>query len=109
MQTISSLSPRARWSRLGERSVAQPGSAPALALVPVLSSSGSFQGQFGIALAYLLVFSLGVLFSMGLFGLGLGLVQQRLQSASLRLFQYSQYVIASASILFGGFWLSQSL
>jgi len=85
------------------------GSAPALALVPVLTSNGSFQGQFGIALAYLLVFSLGVLFSMGLFGLGLGLMQQRLQSVSLRLFQYSQYLIASASILFGGFWLSQSL
>jgi len=85
------------------------GSAPALALVPVLTSSSSFQGQLGMALAYLLVFSLGVLFSMGLFGLGLGLVQQRLQSVSLRLFQYSQYLIASASILFGGFWLSQSL
>ena len=85
------------------------GSAPALALVPVLSHDISTQGQLGLAAGYLIVFSFGVLLAMGLFGLGLGLMQNKLQTLNARIFRWSQYFIALASIVFGGFWLSQSL
>lgn len=80
------------------------GSAPALALVPVVT-----QGQFSTALGYLLVFSLGVTLAMASFGLGFGAVQHRLQRLSYRLFQASRYLVASGSVVLGGFWLSQSL
>ena len=79
------------------------GSAPALALVPVVT-----QGQFGVAVTYLLVFSLGVLLAMTVFGLGFGSVQSWLQRQSLRLFQVSRYLVASGSVGLGGYWLSQS-
>ena len=80
------------------------GSAPSLALVPIMA-----EGQLGAAIGYLLIFSLGVLCSMMLFGLGLGLFQQKLQQLSLQLFKYSRYLIASVSVLLGGFWVMQSL
>lgn len=79
------------------------GSAPALALVPVVS-----QGQFGIAVTYLVVFSVGVLLAMSVFGLGFGGLQAWLQRQSLRLFQVSRYLVASGSVGLGGYWLSQS-
>ncbi len=85
------------------------GSAPALALVPLMSQASSGTGQFGLAVGYLIVFSLGVLLAMALFGLGLGMMQQKLQAFNTRIFQWSQYLIAVGSILFGGFWLSQTL
>lgn len=85
------------------------GSAPALALVPLVSQGAGTLTQVGLAMAYLVVFSLGVLLAMALFGLGLGLTQQKLQAFNVRFFQWSQYLIASGSILLGGFWLSQSL
>jgi len=84
------------------------GSAPALALVPLVSK-GVASEQLALAVVYLIVFSLGVLIAMALFGLGLGLAQQKLQTFNTRFFQWSQYLIASGSILLGGFWLSQSL
>ncbi len=80
------------------------GSASALALVPVIT-----QGQMTIAIAYILVFSLGVLFSMLCFGLGLGVLQQKLQRVSERLFKWNQYLIASASVVLGSYWLSQAV
>jgi hypothetical protein len=84
------------------------GSAPALALVP-LASQGAVSEQLGFAVIYLIVFSIGVLLAMALFGLGLGFAQQKLQAFNIRFFRWSQYLIASGSILLGGFWLSQSL
>jgi len=84
------------------------GSAPALALVPLVSH-GAASEQLGLAVVYLIVFSLGVLLAMALFGLGLGFAQQKLQTFNTRFFQWSQYLIASGSIILGGFWLSQSL
>ena len=78
------------------------GSASALALVPVIA-----HGQLVVAVAYLLVFSMGVLLSMLCFGLGLGIVQRKLQHLSESLFKWNQYLIASASVILGGYWLSQ--
>jgi sulfite exporter TauE/SafE len=80
------------------------GSAPSLALVPIMA-----EGQLGAAVVYLVIFSLGVLFSMMMFGLGLGLFQQKMQQVSVRFFQFSRYLIASTSVLLGGFWLAQSI
>jgi len=80
------------------------GSAPALALVPIV-----MQGQLTVAVTYLLVFSLGVLISMVTFGAMLGQVQVKLQHFNVKLYQASRYLIASASVVLGGVWLSQSL
>ncbi|MFT5718545.1 MAG: hypothetical protein ACJAWS_002582 [Oleiphilaceae bacterium] len=85
------------------------GSAPALALIPFVSQGASPSEQLGVAVIYLIVFSIGVLLSMALFGLGLGAVQQKLRGFNIQFFQWSQYLIAVASIVLGGFWLSQSL
>jgi len=84
------------------------GSAPALALVPLVSQ-GAASEQLGLAVVYLIVFSLGVLLAMALFGLGLGFAQQKLQAFNTRFFQWSQYLIATGSIVLGSFWLSQSI
>jgi cytochrome c biogenesis protein CcdA len=79
-----------------------------LALVPLVSQ-GEVSEQLGVAAVYLVVFSLGVVLAMAFFGLGLGFAQQKLQTFNTRFFQWSQYVIASGSIILGGFWLSQTL
>ncbi len=80
------------------------GSAPALALVPVMA-----QGQFFAALCYLLVFSLGVGVSMLFFGFGFAAVQRKFQARYVRLFQWQRHFIASCSIVAGGFWIAQTL
>lgn len=80
------------------------GSAPALALVPVVS-----RGQLGIAVLYLGVFSLGVIVAMVGFGLGFGALQHKLQRFNRRLFQVSRYLVATGSVVLGGYWLAQSL
>ncbi|OZG72699.1 hypothetical protein BTA51_14320 [Hahella sp. CCB-MM4] len=80
------------------------GSASALALVPVIT-----QGQLSVAIAYILVFSMGVLLSMLCFGLGLGAIQVKLKTLSERLFRWNQYLIASASVVLGSYWLSQAV
>ena len=80
------------------------GSAPALALIPVV-----VQGDVYSAFMYLLVFSTGVMLSMLLFAFGLGVMQKKLKGINIKFYQFSRYLIASASIVLGGFWLSQSL
>lgn len=80
------------------------GSAPALALVPAIA-----QGQIMAAMAYLLVFSVGVMLSMLIFGFGLGAVQTHLQKQYTRLFHWHRHLIASGSIGIGGYWLLQAL
>ncbi len=77
------------------------GSAPALALVPAL-----VDGRLGLGLLYLAVFSCGVLLAMSMFGVSLAWLQSRLQKYH-RLLQMQRYAIASMSIAFGGYWLSQ--
>lgn len=79
------------------------GSAPALALIPAM-----IQAETSTALAYLLLFSAGVLVSMVTFGLIFGHVQKQLQQKSIRLFMICRQIIAGAAIAIGGFWLYQA-
>ena len=79
------------------------GSAPALALVPVVA-----QGELAVALAYLLTFSIGVLLAMLAFGLGYGSAQHWL-TRRRNLLQHFRHLIAVASIAVGGYWLSQAI
>lgn len=76
------------------------GSAPVLAIVP-LAQSG--QGWFG--LVYVAMFSLGVVFTMLVFGLFFNKFQSTLENYSRRLFDASRLSLASLSIGFGGYWL----
>jgi nickel/cobalt exporter len=80
------------------------GSAPALALIPVMMHTSLSE-----AMGYLVLFSAGVLFSMVAFGLSLGLVQKKLQQKSVRVFNWSRKSIASAAVGVGFYWLSQAL
>ena len=80
------------------------GSAPALALVPAVA-----QGQMMSAMLYLLVFSIGVMLSMLVFGLGFGALQRRLKERHARLFNWHRHIIATGSIVIGGYWLHQAL
>ena len=79
------------------------GSAPALVLIPVI-----MRGQLFDALLYLLLFSLGTIISMVLFGLGLGTLQKQLRRYGERLFMASRQCLASVSILMGAYWLVQA-
>ena len=80
------------------------GSAPALALIPVV-----VHGELVTAMLYLILFSLGVMLAMLVFGLGFGATQQYLQQKYLWLFQAFRNLVALASILLGSFWISQAL
>lgn len=78
------------------------GSAPILALIPVTG-----KGDFRPALVYLLVFMLGVLLSMLIFGVSFGYIQNKLLDRNKRLFAWSRYFISVASITVGGLWLTR--
>ncbi len=78
------------------------GSAPALALVPIVG-----QGQLLVAVGYLLVFSLGVVISMAAFGVSFGALQGKLRHISSRAFWMSRYAAASGSIVLGGYLFVQ--
>ena len=80
------------------------GSAPALALVPVVA-----HGNFWSALAYLLLFSCGVMLAMLTFGLGFGATQRYLNQQSVRMMNWLRHLIAFCSIAVGGYWLSQAI
>ena len=80
------------------------GSAPALALVPVVA-----QGNLGSALGYLLLFSAGVMLAMLAFGLGFGAVQRHINQQSVAMMNRLRHVIAFSSVAVGGYWLSQAL
>lgn len=80
------------------------GNAPVLALIPAVNS-----GQLGVAIFYLMLFSIGVMLSMLAFGLGFGIFQHCLCQRHQKIFQYSHHLLASVSILLGGFWLTQAV
>ena len=80
------------------------GSAPALALIPAVST-----GQLALALGYLTVFSLGVMASMLMFGLGFGAMQQLISQRFVRFFQWQRQGISLLAIALGGFWISQAI
>lgn len=79
------------------------GSAPVLALIPAVS-----QGRIDVAIGYIVLFSLGVMFSMFLFGVSIGSLQTWLQSRSNTLFNISRGTIAGLSIVLGVLWISES-
>ena len=79
------------------------GSAPVLALVPAVS-----QGRLDVAIGYILLFSLGVMLSMFLFGASLGSLQKWLQNRSNLLFNISRGTVACLSIVLGGLWITES-
>ncbi len=78
------------------------GSAPALALVPAVA-----QGNMLSALGYLLVFSLGVMLSMLLFGFGFGAIQQKIKKKYASFFLWQRHLIATCSIVVGSYWILQ--
>ena len=80
------------------------GSAPALALVPVV-----VHGDPLTALFYLLLFSFGMMLAMIIFGLGFGATQQFLQQRYMWVFHSFRNLIAGASISLGGYWITQAL
>jgi len=80
------------------------GSAPALALVPVVA-----QGELLVAIFYLTLFSIGVMLAMLIFGIGFGATQRFLQLRYLWVFNYFRNFIAISSVLVGGYWLGQAL
>jgi nickel/cobalt exporter len=80
------------------------GSAPALALIPMVA-----HGELLMAMLYLVLFSVGVMLAMLAFGLGFGATQGFLQKRYLWLFNYFRNFVALGSVLFGGYWLSQAL
>jgi len=80
------------------------GSAPALALIPAVAS-----GQLLLAVAYLIVFSLGVILSMLVFGLGFAWIQRYLYQRYQRVFTVCRHLIALTAIGFGSFWVLQAL
>lgn len=79
------------------------GSAPVLALVPAVS-----QGRLDVALGYIVLFSLGVMLSMFMFGASLGGLQNWLQQRSNLLFNVSRGSIACVSMILGGLWIAES-
>lgn len=79
------------------------GSAPALALIPAVAS-----GQLLLAVSYLMIFSLGVILSMLIFGLGFSWIQQYLFQHYQRCFSVCRHTVAISAIGFGSFWLIQA-
>ena len=72
------------------------GSAPALALIPVVA-----YGQWSLAMIYLMIFSLGVILSMLVFGVGFAWIQQGLYRYYQRIFILCRHGIALAAIIVG--------
>ena len=80
------------------------GSAPLLALLPSLIDKAP---AFGVA--YVLIFSLGVLLSMLGFGLALGYIQNILQQRSEAVFSYTKALIGLGASVLGSYWILGSL
>ncbi len=80
------------------------GSAPALALIPAVTS-----GQLSVAITYLMVFSLGVILSMLAFGLGFSWIQQYLNKYYQRIFTLCRHIIALTAIIVGAFLIAKTI
>ncbi len=79
------------------------GSAPVLALIPALN-----QGHLFFAVAYLVLFSVGMMLSMIAFGLSFAYCQKFFGSKLQSIAQYGRYALAALSISFGAFWMFQA-
>ncbi len=75
------------------------GSAPVLALIPAMKTTSAW-----IGLSYIMLFSLGVLCAMLVFGLFFGRLQQWLARLGQKVFQLSRMLMASACITLGCYW-----
>ncbi len=80
------------------------GSAPVLALIPVMETTSTWIGPW-IGLGYVALFSLGVLSAMLVFGLFFGQLQKWIAGFGQKLFRFSRTAVASVSIAFGCYWL----
>ena len=76
------------------------GSAPVLAILPLLGGN-----QSSVGMLYLGLFSLGVMISMMVFGLLFGRLQHWITRFGDRAFQLARLGLGAASIGFGGYWL----
>ena len=79
------------------------GSAPVLALIPALN-----QGHMLLAVIYLLLFSVGMMLSMMIVGIGFAYFQQYLHTQFQSTLQWSRYILALLSIGLGAFWMFQA-
>lgn len=80
------------------------GSAPALALIPAVAG-----GEVVQAMGYLVLFSVGVMLAMMVFGFGFAHVQRFLNTKYQSVFQYSRQLVAFVSMTFGGYWIFQAI
>ena len=80
------------------------GSAPVLALIPAMETTGRWIGPW-IGLSYVGLFSLGVLSAMLVFGLFFGQLQKWIAGFGQKLFRFSRMAVASVSIAVGCYWL----
>jgi cytochrome c biogenesis protein CcdA len=62
-----------------------------------------------VALAYLVVFSFGVMLSMMLFGLGFGSIQKALKQRYDKFYYWSRRFIAASAGVVGVMWLYQAM
>ncbi|MBX2884401.1 MAG: sulfite exporter TauE/SafE family protein [Granulosicoccus sp.] len=76
------------------------GSAPVLAILPLLGGN-----QVSVGMLYLTLFSIGVMISMMIFGLLFGRLQHWFTRFGDRAFQVARLTLGLASIVFGGYWL----
>lgn len=77
------------------------GSAPFLALLPVLGTR-----SYTLAIAYMLLFCTGVVAAMLVFGFCLGHVQSALARLGTRVLHGSRLLLGAASVGFGIYWLA---
>ncbi|MFA7553303.1 MAG: sulfite exporter TauE/SafE family protein [Spongiibacteraceae bacterium] len=76
------------------------GNAPVLAMLPALAQDNMIS-----AISYLLLFSIGLLISMTLFGMTLGNIQHWLKQHGENYFNYSGIAMGTSSIAVGAIWL----
>ena len=76
------------------------GSAPVLAILPLVGGDKAVVG-----LVYLCLFSLGVMISMVVFGMFFGRLQQWLSRLGNGIYQTARLILGFASIGFGCYWL----
>ena len=76
------------------------GNAPVLAMLPALA-----QDTVWSAISYLLLFSIGLLMSMTIFGMSLGKIQHWLKQRNELYMNYSGFAVGASSIAVGSLWL----
>ena len=78
------------------------GSAPVLALIPALETSGN---NIWFGMSYIVLFSLGVLIAMMVFGVFFGQLQNWLVGMGQKIYQVCRGLMGVTAIAFGSYWL----